>query len=157
MNGMVPTSTDTLDKRLNAFRGDLADMRLKGKVESACFVDGVMMRVGEHFADVLAAPQTDSGLLTQFLYGHDVLVFETKAGWAWVQSVDCGYVGYVREETLTPDPGALTPATHMVCAPRTFIYRAPDLKQPRTGVPVDWLQTCRYGMYHRSWNGICGA
>ena len=35
----------TLDPRLHAFRADLADVRLKGRVEAARFVEGAPRRV----------------------------------------------------------------------------------------------------------------
>lgn len=122
--------TDKLDRRLNAFRFDLADSRLRGQVDAKRFVDGWTRRVRTHFADILAEPRDGASLDTQTLYGHDVTVFEETDGWAWVQRQSDGYVGYARAETL----GAAdeTP-THMVLAPRTFRYTDADLKHPRTG------------------------
>ena len=70
------------DRRLHAFRPDLADARLQGEVTAERFVAGRPARVAVAVADVLKAPQAGSGIDTQFLFGDDVLVFETAGGFA---------------------------------------------------------------------------
>lgn len=120
----------SLDPRLHAWRSDLADERLSDRVQSECFVKGEDARVTFHFADVFARPDTGSGLQAQFLHGHDVHVFERRDDWAWVQRATDGYVGYTREEWLSPITEL---PTHMVLAPRTFLYPGPDLKFHRSG------------------------
>jgi cell wall-associated NlpC family hydrolase len=120
----------SLDKRLHAFRPDLADEQLKGRVETERFVSGRPARIVVAVADVLRAPRPDAGLDTQLLRGDDVRVFEEAEGWAWVQSDRDGYVGYVSGGFL----GSRTDApTHLVSVPRSFLYPGPDLKQPRLG------------------------
>jgi cell wall-associated NlpC family hydrolase len=81
-------------------------------------------------ADMHVAPREDAGLDTQLLFGEEVAVFERMGGWAWIQSAGDGYVGYVREADLGFSGAE---PTHVVAAPRTFLYREPDLKLPRTG------------------------
>ena len=123
--------TDTsLDPHLNAFRQDLADARLKGRVDASRFVSGTPACVQRFFADVKSAPRADAGVDTQFLAGEPVTVFETANDWAWVQSDRDGYVGYVAADSLGP-PGA--EPTHVVSVPRTFVYPGPDLKLARSG------------------------
>lgn len=117
-----------LDKRLNAFRPDLADAALEGQVEAARFVTGTLARVSAAVCDLRREPSEEAGLDTQLVFGEEVRVFEAREGWAWVQAAGDGYVGYVREAELTsPD----LPPTHVVSAPRTFLYPEPDLKRPR--------------------------
>lgn len=118
------------DRRLNAYRPDLADARLKGRVKAHRFVNGEPAHIASSLADMMAEPRDDAGLQSQTLHGDDVLVFERRNGWAWIQRVWDGYVGYVRENTLTE--GQNDP-THIVAAPRTFLYPGPDLKFPRNG------------------------
>ncbi|ESX04640.1 peptidase P60 [Mesorhizobium sp. LSJC268A00] len=118
------------DARLHAFRSDLADARLKGKVSADRFVTGRPARITASVADVRKAPRPDAGVNTQVLFGDDVLVFEEAEGWAWVQAERDGYVGYVGATML----GAREHApTHIVCAPRTFLYPGPDLRLPISG------------------------
>jgi cell wall-associated NlpC family hydrolase len=117
-----------LDKRLHAYRDDLADARLEGQVIATRFSAGRLARVTGAFADVKSAPSADAGLSTQALHGADVRVFDQRDGWAWVQLETDSYVGYVRSETLV-EPGA--EPTHVAAAPRTFLYPRPDMKAPR--------------------------
>jgi len=119
-----------LDHRLNAYRADLADIRLKGKVRAKNFVAGKPSRVITHFADMLEEPRPGASLLRQAIFGETVAVFETGSEYAWIQRDWDGYVGYVRADSL----GEIgkTP-THRVCVPRTFLYPEADLKYPRCG------------------------
>ena len=118
------------DRRLHAFRPDLADARLKGEVSADRFVTGTPARVILPVADMLRQPRPDSGLDTQLLRGDDVTVFEEAEGFAWVQAARDGYVGYVSGNALGPRADA---PTHLVSAPRSFLYPGPDLRLPRLG------------------------
>ncbi len=117
------------DKRLHAFRPDLADVRLRGEVSAERYVAGRAARVVAPLAAMRSAPRADAGLSTELLLGDDVLVFDEGEGWAWVQAVRDGYVGYVGAGMLGA-PG-IDP-THMVIAPRTFAYVGPDLRLARS-------------------------
>lgn len=118
-----------LDRRLHAFRPDLADIRLQGHVEAARFVAGRPARISVPVADVKSAPDAAAGMDTQFLLGDDVDVFERRDGWAWVQGRRDRYVGYVAEPALgIPAPDL----THQVAVPRTLAYMEPDMKRPVT-------------------------
>ncbi len=118
------------DKRLHAFRPDLADARLKGEVTADRFVTGKPARIVASVADMLGEPRPDAGLNTQLLRGDDVTVFDEAEGWAWVQAERDSYVGYVSGCFLGPRSEA---STHMVSAPRSFLYSGPDLRFPRLG------------------------
>jgi cell wall-associated NlpC family hydrolase len=118
------------DKRLNAWRDDLADARLEGMVQASRFVSPRPARIAAAVADVKGSPRADAGLSTQWQRGAAIDVFDEADGFAWVQARADGYVGYVGLETLGP----LDPApTHRVRVPRTFLYRGPDLRFPSTG------------------------
>ncbi|TKB14741.1 MAG: NlpC/P60 family protein [Mesorhizobium sp.] len=118
------------DARLHAFRSDLADARLKGEVSADRFVAGRPARITAAVADLRKAPRPDAGVNTQALFGDHVLVFEDAEGWAWVQAERDGYVGYVADNVLGPREQA---PTHIVSAPRTFLYPGPDLRFPISG------------------------
>jgi cell wall-associated NlpC family hydrolase len=118
------------DNRLHAFRPDLADVRLRGEVEAARFVEGRPARIAVPVADLHESPRPDGGLSTQALCGDDIRVFDVAEGWAWIQIERDGYVGYVADTALGECGEA---ATHIVVAPRSFIYPGPDLKLPVTG------------------------
>lgn len=117
------------DRRLAAWRADLADLRLQGRVTAERFVAGRPMEIVVPVADLRSAPRADAGLDTQLLRGDPVLVFEEAEDWAWVQSSVDGYVGYVAAADIgRPGPQA----THQVGVPRTFLYSEADMKRPRT-------------------------
>ena len=114
-----------LDRRLDAFRPDLADLRLEGRVQAAAFVAGRPAHVRSPVLDMRRSASLDSGIDTQLLPGQDVVVFDETEGFAWVQSLADGYVGYVSGNGLAAGPSK---AGHVVSVPRTFVYPTPDLK-----------------------------
>lgn len=116
-----------LDPRLNAYRTDLADISLKGKVPAERFVAPVRARISVPVAPLRKTPDHGAGVDTEALFGDSVKVFEREHGWAWVQTEFDGYTGYVDETgmaTATENP------THVVSVPRTFVYPHADLKSP---------------------------
>jgi cell wall-associated NlpC family hydrolase len=101
-------------------------------VTAARFVEGRPAGVRRGVADLRRRPEASAGLDTQLLYGEQVVVFEEKNGWAWVQNGTDGYVGYVESAALGEASG---PPTHRLRALRSFLYPEPDLKTP----PLDCL------------------
>ena len=118
-----------LDRRLNAYRPDLADERLTGRVEAARFTAGTPMQVSASVVDLRAEPRMDSGPQTQMIFGDHVRVFEEMDGWSWVQAERDGYTGYVSSAALEHPAGT---ETHLVIVPRTFVYPGSDLRFPHT-------------------------
>ncbi len=116
------------DRRLHAYRPDLADIALEGRVEAARFVAGEPMQVIVHAAPLHREPRKDAPLDTEALCGERVAVFEIEEGWAWGQLESDGYVGYLPAERLGPP--APQP-THRVSAVRSFAYPGPSMKLPR--------------------------
>ena len=72
--------SDTLDARLNAFRPDLADARLKGRIEAARFVAGEDRRVIAPIAPLRRRPEAEAPLDTELLMGERVKVFDETDG-----------------------------------------------------------------------------
>jgi cell wall-associated NlpC family hydrolase len=127
----------TLDPRLNAYRTDLADAALAGRVEAERFVEPRLMQVVEPVVSVHAAPRFDAMQLTQALIGETVKLFQEEEGWAFVQLAADGYVGYVNGNALSPR--IVTP-THRVAVPATFLYPEPNLKaQPAVPITLNAL------------------
>ncbi|MGV3553516.1 C40 family peptidase [Rhizobium sp.] len=116
-----------LDRRLNAYRPDLAEKSLEGQVDALRFIDGKPARVTASVTAMRPRPDAASGIDTELLYGEPVSVLDRADGWAWVKSGIDAYVGYVEETAL--GAGGAAP-THWVTSPRTFVYRDPDMKTP---------------------------
>ncbi|WP_397544687.1 NlpC/P60 family protein [Roseovarius salis] len=60
----------------------------------------------------------------QLLLGAAVTVYETRAGWAFVEVGHDGYVGYVPADALADAPAP----THRVTARATHVYTVPEVK-----------------------------
>lgn len=118
-----------LDRRLAPFRPDKAAEALRGRVEAAEFVSGVLRGIRWPLAPLRRRPEPDAPQDTEALYGEVVTVYEeSPEGWAWVQLAGDGYVGYLPIEAL----GEVVEPTHCVKALRTFAYAGPNLKLPVT-------------------------
>ena len=115
------------DRRLNAFRPDLAEKALEGTVAAERYVTGLPARIAAPVADLRPRPDEGAGIDTQLLFGEGVHVLDRADGWAWVKADFDGYVGYLPEAALAA-PGA--PATHVVAVPRSFAYTGADLRTP---------------------------
>lgn len=126
-------SAEPLDARLNAWRDDLADARLKGRVDAAAYVEGRPYRVAVAVCDLRRTPSTDGSVDTQLLMGEAVRVFDRSGGWAWVQAVFDGYVGYLPESALAPDDGEGPNPPLRVVAPWAFLFSGPDIRRPVVG------------------------
>lgn len=118
----------TLDRRLNAYRPNLADARLADRVEASHFVEGEGGTVAVPVADLRPRPDLAAGIDTQLLFGEPLRVFERRDGWAWVQAETDGYVGYMAAAELVSPAHQVT---FWVTQPRTFVYPEPDMKRPR--------------------------
>ena len=117
----------TLDRRLNAFRPNLAEASLRGKVEAERFVEGSKAQVVTPVVALRPKPDLASGIDTELLMGEEVMVFERSNGWCWVKALSDDYVGYLPEAALKEGAAA---ATHIVIPQRTFLYPEPELRKP---------------------------
>ncbi len=114
-----------LDQRLNAFRPDLADARLKGEVEALRYAEGEAGEIAVPVVALKREPKAHSMRMTEALFGEEVTVFHREGGWAWVQLRRDGYVGYAEECAIGEPSGA---PTHGVAVAKTFLYPRADLK-----------------------------
>lgn len=121
------SSTNRLDARRNAYRADLADASLRGKVDAPRFAEGEVRQVIQAVVPMRAAPDLKTSFDTELLFGERVSVFDTRDGWAWVQANSDRYVGYIPAAAITT---GVLPSTHKVRALGTFVYPAADIKTP---------------------------
>lgn len=120
-----------LDRRLHAYRPDLAEAGLEGKVEAERFVSGTTARVCVPVVALRPQPDFARGIDTELLYGEDVTIFDRADGWCWVKAASDGYVGYLPEDAIAD---AATAPTHIVVPQRTFLYPEPELRKPYKSV-----------------------
>lgn len=122
-----PASKSALDPRRHAYRADLADEALRGRVVAPRYVAGEPATVLRTVVALRKEPVFSAPFETEALFGESVNVFETRDGWSWVQLATDRYVGYVPADALVR---GLPPATHRVKATGTFIYPEPEIKTP---------------------------
>jgi hypothetical protein len=116
------------DPRLTPARPDIAALHLKGRVEAARFVEGVVREVVDPQAPLRRMPAPDAVLDTEALKGERVAVYEaTDEGWSWCQLESDDHVGWMPSRALGP-PGPR--ATHKVTAMRTLVFPGPSIKLP---------------------------
>lgn len=70
--------TGTLDPRLHAFRPDLAEARLRGRVEAERFVEGEPAGLAVGWTDLKRRPEAAAPNDSQLLFGEKVTVFERR-------------------------------------------------------------------------------
>ncbi|MBW9112508.1 C40 family peptidase [Rhizobium cauense] len=116
-----------LDRRLHAYRADLAETGLEGRVEALRFVAGTPARVAVPVIGLRPEPDLARGIDTELLLGEDVTVFDRANGWCWVKAASDGYVGYLPDTALS-DTQAVP--THIVTVQRTFLYPEAELRKP---------------------------
>lgn len=113
------------DPRLHAYRKDIADAALRGKVDSSRFVTPELRQVSVSIATVHAEPRMDAATVTEALLGEQVNVLEVKDGWAFVQLLMDSYVGYLPARCLT---NQVMEPTHRIAVPSTLLYVKPDIR-----------------------------
>lgn len=88
----------TLDPRVNAMRGDLADVALAGKHFSPHYASPVERFCSIPFAPIHDTPNGDQ--VSELLAGEAFMLLDISGGWAWGFSKHDHYVGYVMAEAL---------------------------------------------------------
>lgn len=119
--------SEALDRRLHAYRTDIADARLRGRIQADRFTEGTPGQVVVPSTAVHRAPQDNASVDTELLFGEIVTVFDENDGWVWVQNTVDRYVGYVRTTAIDNRPRR---ATDRVKVLGTFAYSEPDIKSP---------------------------
>ena len=119
-----------LDRRVNAVRGDLADMSLAGVLFAPHYAKAVAMHCAAPSAFLRESGSADSVAVSQLLAGEVFHLLDVTGGWAWGFCDHDGYVGYIPREAL--DEGTLA-ATHRITARSAPLFAATDIKAPVTG------------------------
>ena len=100
-----------LDARINAYRDDLADIALAGRVLAPHYARPLPRGCGSRSAYVWPAPDAEGDPVSELLPGEEFAVLEYAGGWAWGYCMADHIVGYV--EAIALADRAL--ATHVVC------------------------------------------
>ncbi|WP_182911925.1 C40 family peptidase [Sphingomonas cavernae] len=110
-----------LDRRVNAVRGDIADIALAGTLFAPHYARPMERRCVVATAAVRAKANDDAELVSELLHGEAFEVIDLSGGWAWGYSAHDHYIGYVREEAL----GIARPGMWRVSARSATLRDAP--------------------------------
>jgi len=89
--------SDLPDPRTHAYRKDLADVALAGRVIASHFAEPLVRRLGAG-APLLAAPEDGAEVLAELPAGAELAMLDNSRGWAWGYAG--GLVGYVPSEVV---------------------------------------------------------
>ena len=120
--------TRSLDRRINAYRRDIADVALAGTLFAPHYA-APMLRAATCSAMVRNAADADSEAASQILPGEEFAVVDIAGGWAWGFSLHDHYVGYLPVEGLALP----VPATHRVMVREALLFAGPSIKAPAIG------------------------
>jgi len=111
-----------MDPRLTPANEIVACATLKGKIRHSNFVEGKNYQINVSFVDLLATP--DGKRNRQLIYGSKVKCFGESNGWAFIQNIYDGYVGYVPHNTVVSE----TEKTHIITVPLAHVFLEPNIK-----------------------------
>lgn len=114
------------DKRVTPARPDLAAAHLKGLVDAPRYAEGEKFSVCIGRAGLRVRPSEDAAQDSELLFGEIFTVYDSAQGWAWGQTANDLYVGYVRQDSLTK-PFKTETRVSALMAP---VFSAADLKTP---------------------------
>src|SRR5688572_15327370 len=86
------------DPATHAFRKDLADVALAGRVIASHYAEPLVRRLAAA-APLLAEAATDADQIAQLSAGDEIRMLDNSRGWAWGYAPD-GRVGYIRSEAI---------------------------------------------------------
>ena len=89
-----------LDRRVNAVRGDIADVALAGVLFAPHYARPMLRRCAVPVAAVRAKANDDAECVSELLHGESFHVVDLSGGWAWGFCGHDHYVGYVRADAL---------------------------------------------------------
>ena len=111
-----------MDPRLTPTNEIVACSTLKGQIKHSNFVEGKSCQINVPFVDLLGTP--DGKRNRQLIYGSKVKYFGESSGWAFIQNIYDGYVGYVPHNTVVSE----TEKTHIITVPLAHVFLEPNIK-----------------------------
>jgi cell wall-associated NlpC family hydrolase len=121
----------TLDERVHAVRGDLADLALAGQIFVPHYARPMAMTCAVSEILVRKEGRTDADAVTQLLFGEDFMVVDVSGGWAWGYCRHDHYVGYVPESALSGEMAGESHGTISVAY--ATLFAAADPTSAHTG------------------------
>jgi hypothetical protein len=100
VDGFALSGVSTLpDPATNAFRKDLADTALAGRVIASHYAEPLLRRITTS-ATAFAEPSQDSDVVAQVEPGDELRMLDCSRGWAWGYLAD-GRVAYLTADAVS--------------------------------------------------------
>lgn len=93
--------SDLPDPRFNAYRKDLADVALAGRVIASHYAEPVERQLTRS-TTLRSAPSADGDALSDLETGNPFVMLDDSLGWAWGYAGEKRLVGYVESGALGP-------------------------------------------------------
>jgi hypothetical protein len=93
--------SDLPDPDFDAYRKDLADIALAGRVIASHYAVPVERRI-RAAATLRTCPSGDAEVIREFVAGEPFRMLDDSHGWAWGYAGDDRRVGYLPSEALEP-------------------------------------------------------
>jgi Bacterial dipeptidyl-peptidase Sh3 domain len=93
--------SDPPDPQFNAYRADLADVSLAGRVIASHYAEPLQRSV-HRAAELRARPSEDANATAELEPGTIFSLLDDALGWAWGYAGAERRVGYVRSEAFAP-------------------------------------------------------
>jgi NlpC/P60 family len=107
-----------LDPRVNAYRGDIADVSLAGQIIASHYAAPLDRACGSRATFVRSEARDEGDAVSELLPGEGFAVLEYTGHWAWGYCTADHRVGFVETIELV-DPVA---ATHVVCEAKVPVF-----------------------------------
>ena len=91
--------SDLPDPDFNAYRKDLADVSLAGRVIASHYAETLDCRIA-HATSLRNVPSDDGELIRELAVGEPFALLDDSLGWAWGYAGDERCVGYIRGDCL---------------------------------------------------------
>jgi cell wall-associated NlpC family hydrolase len=116
------------DKRTTPIRGDLADIKLAGKLFAPHYAVPMIRSCVAPSTPMYEAPDPSSTGVSELIFGEDFAVLDIAGIWAWGYSVADDYLGYIALSALD-DP--VVPS-HIVISRGAVISEHPQVRAAKT-------------------------
>jgi hypothetical protein len=117
----------SLDPRLNAYRRDIADVALAGRVISSHYARALERACGSRETMLWPTPAAQGDAVSELLPGEGFAVLEYTGPWAWGYCTADRRVGYVEAIALMDPVGA----THVVCEAKVPVFADGSIEATR--------------------------
>ena len=94
--------SDEPDPRYNAYRKDLADLALAGRVIASHYAEPVEREIASA-TELRMAPSLEAEIIRELEAGERFDMLDDSLGWAWGYAGERRRVGYVRSDALAKD------------------------------------------------------